>query len=60
MSLEPIGSEEAIKWVKSYLGDSFIEGIGMNLAKGYVRVRVRTENGEEEVKISIPRKIVSQ
>lgn len=57
MSLEPISSEEAIRWAKAYLGESFIEGLGMNLAKGYVRVRVRTENGEEDIKLSVPRKI---
>lgn len=58
--LFPISDEEAKEYVRDFLKDSLIEGLGMNLSKGYVRVRVRTENGEEEVKISIPRKIVSQ
>lgn len=60
MSLEPISRDEAIKWVKNYLGDSFVIGRTMNLEKGYVVVTVKTENGEEEHRLSIPRKIVSQ
>lgn len=59
MSLEPISVEEAKSYVMKYLGESFVKGVSMNLAKGYVVVVAKTEDGDKELKISIPR-IVSQ
>ena len=43
-----------------HLGESFVKGVSMNLAKGYVVVVAKTEDGDKELKISIPRKVVSQ
>ena len=48
-------SKEIAKWVENHCGDSFVKGISLNRAKGYAVVIVKTDNGEEEVKISYPR-----
>lgn len=60
MTLEPISNNDAMEWVRNYLGDSFVKGLALSTKLGYARVIAKTEDGEKEVKISIPRKVVSQ
>ena len=60
MSFEPISEDAAKSYVMNHLGESFVKGVSMNLAKGYVVVVAKTEDGDKELKISIPRKVVSQ
>jgi hypothetical protein len=58
--LEPIMIEDAKLWLAKEMGDSFVKGISVNVRKGYARVIVKTEGGESEIKISIPRRVVSK
>lgn len=58
MHLEPITEDEAKNFIKGYLKDSFVKGISINVAKGYGIVIAKTEDGEKEVKISIPRRLI--
>ncbi len=60
LHLEPITVNEAKDYLVKYLGEAFIKGISINVAKGYGVCLVKTDEGEREMKISIPRMLVSQ
>jgi hypothetical protein len=56
-TFEPIDDEAKKQWVKDYLGASFVKGIA--IGKYTARVIAKTDDGEKEVLISLPRKIVN-
>lgn len=58
LSLEPISVDDAKSYVMKHLGESFVKGISINVAKGYGIVIAKTDDGEKEVKISIPRRLI--
>ena len=51
-------NEEMVLWVEQYYGNSFVKGISRT--KYTAKVIVRGEDGEHEVIVSLPRKMVSQ
>lgn len=51
-------NEEVVLWISQYYGDSFVKGISRT--KYTAKVIVRGEEGEHEVIVSLPRKMVSQ
>lgn len=54
----PLTNEEVVLWVDSTYGKSLIKGLGRT--NYTARLLVRGENGEHEIIVSLPRKMVSQ
>lgn len=50
----PITNEEAKEWLESYLGAALISTVSIWVNRTYARVVARTENGNQDVKISLP------
>jgi hypothetical protein len=53
----PLTNEEVVAYVEQHYGKSFVKGLGRTNYS--VRCIMRTEEGEKEVSISLPRKLIS-
>lgn len=52
---EPMSNEDALRWVKSHFGSSFIKTISRT--KYTARILAKCEDGDREVLVSLPRSI---